>query len=97
MYETNSIGTSNNAKPNEVFAGINNDSIWNLCFLIPIIFTPMKIAIDNSDAIIRASEELPQELDTYINDLTKPVLDFYSLEEFADPYTEFYTNTVLNS
>ncbi len=57
----------------------------------------MKIAIDNSDAIIRGSEELPKELDTYINDLTKPVLDFYSIEEFADPYTEFYTNTVLNS
>ena len=34
---------------------------------------------------------------TYINDLTKPVLDFHSIEEFADPYTEFYTNTVLNS
>ncbi|WP_339752089.1 glycogen/starch synthase [uncultured Winogradskyella sp.] len=57
----------------------------------------MKIAIDNSDAIIRGSEELPKELDTYINDLTKPVLEFYSIEEFADPYTEFYTNTVLNS
>ena len=57
----------------------------------------MKIAIDNSDAIIRGSEELPKELDTYLNDLTKPVLDYYSIEEFADPYTEFYNNTVLNS
>jgi starch synthase len=57
----------------------------------------MKIAIDNSDAVIRGSEELPEALDTYINDLTKPVLDFYSIEEFADPYTEFYTKTVLNS
>tara|TARA_R100001369_G_scaffold623_1_gene2109 strand:+ start:18990 stop:19673 length:684 start_codon:yes stop_codon:yes gene_type:complete len=57
----------------------------------------MKIAIDNSDAIIRGSEELPEEIDTYISELTKPVLDFYSIEEFADPYTEFYTNTVLNS
>lgn len=57
----------------------------------------MKVAIDNSDAIIRGSDELPKELDSYINDLTKPVLDFYSTEEFADPYTDFYTNTVLSS
>lgn len=57
----------------------------------------MKVAIDNSDAIIRGSQELPKELDTYLNDLSKPVLDYYSIEEFADPYTEFYNNTVLNS
>ena len=56
----------------------------------------MKVAIDNSDAIIRGSQELPKELDTYINDLTKPVLDFHSIEEFADPYTEFYTNCPTN-
>ena len=31
----------------------------------------MKVAIDNSDAIIRGSKELPEELDTYLNELTK--------------------------
>ena len=77
------------------FDGLDTEAIKSL--EQPDYINLMKIAIDNSDAIIRASEELPQELDTYINDLTKPVLDFYSLEEFADPYTEFYTNTVLNS
>ncbi|MFK7832903.1 MAG: glycogen/starch synthase [Winogradskyella sp.] len=56
----------------------------------------MKVAIDNSDAIIRGSKDLPEELDTYIDALEKPVLDYYSIEEFADPYTDFYTNTVLN-
>ena len=57
----------------------------------------MKVAIDNSDAVIRGSEELPEALDSYINDLEKPVLDFHSIEEFADPYTEFYKEAVLNS
>ncbi|MDH7912223.1 glycogen/starch synthase [Winogradskyella sp. SYSU M77433] len=57
----------------------------------------MKVAIDNSDAIIRGSEHLPDELDTYLNDLNKPVLDYFSIEEFADPYTDFYNNAVLNS
>lgn len=57
----------------------------------------MKIAIDNSDAVIRGSEELQKELDDYLNNLDKPVLEYHSIEEFADPYTEFYTNKVLNS
>jgi starch synthase len=57
----------------------------------------MKIAIDNSDAIIRGSSDLPEGLDTYIKDLDKPVLDYYPIEEFAEPYTEFYTNQVLNN
>ncbi|MEP5256233.1 MULTISPECIES: glycogen/starch synthase [Winogradskyella] len=56
----------------------------------------MKVAINNSDAIIRGSEELPEALDTYLNDLDKPVLAYSPIDEFADPYTEFYNNTVLN-
>ncbi|MCA0131455.1 glycogen/starch synthase [Winogradskyella alexanderae] len=56
----------------------------------------MKIAIDNSDAVIKASAELPKDIDDYINGLEKPVLDYHTIEEFAEPYTEFYKNTVLN-
>ena len=75
--------------------GLDTEAIKTL--VKPDYINLMKIAIDNSDAIIRGSEELPKELDTYINKLTKPVLDFHSIEEFADPYTEFYTNTVMSS
>ena len=77
------------------FDGIDRDAI--IALEKPNYINLMKVAIDNSDAIIRGSEELPKELDNYINDLTKPVLDYSSIEEFVDPYTEFYTNTVLNS
>ncbi len=56
----------------------------------------MKVAIDHSDAIIRGSEELPEDLDLYLKDLSKPVLDYFPIEEFAEPYTDFYINTVLN-
>ena len=55
----------------------------------------MKIAIDNSDAIIKGSEDLSDELDEYINATDKPKLDYFSIEEFAEPYTEFYQNSVL--
>ena len=31
----------------------------------------MKVAIDNSDALIKGSEELPQELEDYLNELQR--------------------------
>jgi len=55
----------------------------------------MKIAIDNSDAIIKGSQELDAELNDYIDAADKPKLEYHSVEEFADPYTEFYQNQVL--
>ena len=53
INDISSIGTSNNAKPKEVFAGKNNDSIWNLCLLIQIIFKPIKIERDKVKVTIR--------------------------------------------
>ena len=55
----------------------------------------MKIAIDYSDALIKGSKELPEELVDYLDQSEKPVLDFHSIEEFVEPYTEFYKNEVL--
>ena len=55
----------------------------------------MKLAIDNSDAIIKGSSDLDKELEEYIDASDKPKLDYFSPEEFAEPYTEFYTNSVL--
>lgn len=56
----------------------------------------MKIAIDYSDALIKGSEEIPSELETYLAESKKPVLEYFSPEEFAEPYSEFYTSQVLN-
>ena len=53
IYDKSSIGTSNNAKPNEVFEGINKDSIWNLCFWIQIMLMPINIEKDSVKVIIR--------------------------------------------
>jgi starch synthase len=56
----------------------------------------MKVAIDYSDALIKGSEEIPKELEDYLKASNKPVLEYFSLEEFADPYSEFYNTKVLN-
>ena len=61
----------------------------------PDYISLMKIAIDHSDAIIKGSQELPKELNDHIEAADKPTLDFHPLEEFAEPYTEFYQNSVL--
>lgn len=53
IYDNNSIGTSNNAKPKEVFEGINRDIIWNLCFWIHIIFIPTKIEKDKVKVTVK--------------------------------------------
>jgi starch synthase len=56
----------------------------------------MKVAIDYSDALIKGSEEIPKELEAYLKASNKPVLEYFSLEEFAEPYSEFYNTKVLN-
>lgn len=53
IYDKSSIGTSNNARPNEVFEGINKDNIWNLCFCTQIMFIPIKIESDKVNVTIR--------------------------------------------
>jgi hypothetical protein len=53
IYDISSIGTNNNAKPKEVFDGMNNDIIWNLCLWIQIIFIPIKIEKDKVKVTIR--------------------------------------------
>ncbi len=52
-------------------------------------------AIENSDAVIKGSEELPKELLDFLDGCNKPVLDYSSAEEFDNAYTDFYLNQVL--
>jgi len=52
-------------------------------------------AIQNSDAVIKGSEELPSELDEILKVTEKPVLDYFPVSEFDTAYTEFYLNKVL--
>lgn len=55
----------------------------------------MKVAIDHSDALIVGSYEMPKELEDYLKESKKPVLDFKEKDEFAEAYTEFYNTSVL--
>jgi starch synthase len=55
----------------------------------------LKVAVDYSDAVILASEELPEELTDYVESLQIPTLPYVPIQEFEEAYTQFYTTEVL--
>ncbi len=77
-----------------LFDGVEEDLVKPL--EEPNYVNLMKVAINNSDAVIKGSSELPEELESYLGTISQPVLDYYSPEEFPEPYTEFYQSEVLN-
>ncbi len=55
----------------------------------------VRIAIQHSDAVIKGSDELNDELDSFLKQLDIPVLDYQPLEDFTEAYSDFYINKVL--
>ena len=55
----------------------------------------VKIAMENSDAVIRGSEDLSKEISEFIDKLDIPVLDYQPIEGFTEAYADFYLNKVL--
>ena len=49
-----------------------------------------KAAINASDAVIKASETLNPELETYFKEIDKPKLDYQSPEDYIGAYSDFY-------
>jgi len=76
------------------FDEINDNHLQNLN--TPNYINLMKTAIDFSDGIIIGSKDIPKELEKYIEDFKKPVLEYQYPEEFAEAYTSFYTSKILS-
>ncbi len=76
-----------------VFDGVSEDEIEPLT--TPNYNNLLKVAVDFSDAVILASEEIPEELQNHISNLEKPVLPYVSLQEFEEAYANFYNTEVL--
>ena len=69
----------------EKFESISNPSYINILIN----------AIENSDAVVKASDVLPDELQDFLDASDKPVLDYFPIEEFRTAYADFYLNEVL--
>ena len=55
----------------------------------------LKSAIENSDAIVKGSEVLPDEIENFINEKDTKILEFQSEETLTEAYLEFYKENVL--
>lgn len=94
IYNQSFEGTLNKNMQNKIkFDNIEEEAIKILDK--PTYNNLMKVAINFSDALIKGSEEIPEELDTHLKESGKPVLDYKSKDEFSEAYTEFYNNEVL--
>ncbi|MCH3881261.1 MULTISPECIES: glycogen/starch synthase [Tenacibaculum] len=57
----------------------------------------LKSAIENSDAIIKGSEDLSDEILEFIDNSETVVLDFQKDEDITEAYLEFYSEKVLEN
>jgi len=55
----------------------------------------VKIAIQNSDGIVFASQDLPEGLTDFIKSTGKPFLPFAPKEKYAQSYLDFYKNKII--
>jgi len=75
------------------FDGIPEESLASLHH--PDYNNLLKIAVDYSDAVILASEEIPEDLNNHIANLQIPVLPYVPFHEFEEAYANFYNTEVL--
>jgi starch synthase len=73
--------------------GINNKDIKTIKDN-PDFVNLSKLAIDNSDAVIKGSPDINKELEKYLAEIKKPTLDYQSEETYIDAYNEFYDKLI---
>ena len=94
VYNQGFTGTLDTSTIDKIrFDAIDEDAIAPL--ETPDYINVMKVAINNSDAVIVGSEEIPAELEKFVNNLDKPVLKYHNIDDFSQAYLDFYQNKVL--
>ena len=94
VYDYGYQGILNENMINKVkFDGIPEEKINELKH--PSYSNLMKVAVDNSDAVVVGSEGIPDELTEHLKSIEQPVLAYKRPDEFAEAYEAFYENEVL--
>ncbi|TXG36943.1 glycogen/starch synthase [Seonamhaeicola maritimus] len=95
VYNQSFNNTLNKDMVNKIkFDNINEDAVKVL--EEPSYNNLMKIAIDYSDALIKGSENIPEDLESYLKASDKPILEYTNKDEFGEAYTTFVNETVLS-
>jgi starch synthase len=55
----------------------------------------IKIAIENSDGVVKACEEISDEISDFIKEKNIPMLDYYHPEDISEQYSNFYLTEIL--
>lgn len=92
LYGTNFDGLLNeNLKDKLIFDKIEKDKIEIL--IKPNAVNILKSAVENSDGVILGSEEIDEELNTFLNEKDLPVLPFQE-ENIKESYLNFYSEII---
>jgi starch synthase len=75
------------------YDAIDDDAIEHL--KKPNYVNLMKVAIENSDAVILGSKEIPEELEGFIEKMDIPVLKYHNKDDFSQAYLDFCKEKVL--
>ncbi len=95
LYGNGFEGTLDGAMIDKVaFDGIDKELVKPLAE--PTFNNLLKVAIDFSDAIILATDDVPKDVKTHAEKIKKPLLPYVTIQEFEDAYSNFYTSEVLN-
>jgi len=94
LYDKNFDGELNGKMADKVrFDKIEESKVATI--QSPNYINILKSAIENSDAIVKGSEVLDEELESFINSKEIKVLEFQSEETLTEAYLEFYKESVL--
>lgn len=94
VYASDFEGTLSDCMRKKIaFDGIDEASI--ACLEHPDYNNLLKVAVDHSDAVILATEEIHPDLLAHIESLDKPILPFVPFHEFEEAYAGFYNTKVL--
>ena len=75
------------------YDAIDDDAIENL--KKPSYVNIMKVAIENSDAVILGSTDIPEELEEFIKKMDIPMLKYHNMDDFSQAYLDFCKEKVL--
>ena len=79
---------SDDFSKNIKLGGVTNKDLTH--YKNPNYVNLMKAAIDFSDAVIKGVENINQEVQDYIDQSSKPLLEYQSMDNYIDVYNEFY-------
>jgi starch synthase len=94
VYNQGYDGALNEAMIEKIeYDGISHEDVEPL--KEPTYANLMKVAIDNANAVVVGSEELPGEIEEYLKKVEKPVLKYHKLDEAEAAFLDFYKTKVL--